>query len=215
MYLGLEKDFVDVTRYVALEKENSHVWSEKIADLLQLTGSRVNNVFREMRTSNLLPSSEALTALQSKDKPTIEDYRAAFEPIYKLSDVELLAQHGLTNYGIIKPFNPFQAGNYPAWWNSYNKVKHGPLDEMREGTLDNLVHALGALFILNVLHKDGQEYLLYMGVIRVEYFPPGHSQAWPLIKSSFVGVPKKVNQTYWASSEVFHHVFRKDSTTVE
>jgi hypothetical protein len=214
MYLSMERDFIDITRYVALEKDNSQVWSEKIADLLQLTGGRVNNLFREMRTSSLLPSSGALTALKSNDRPTIEDYRAAFEPTYELSGVELTAHHGLTNYGNIRPFDPFQHDNYPAWWNAYNKVKHGSFDEMRNGTLENLLHALGALFILNVLHKDGQEYLLKMGVIRVEHFPPGHPDIWKMIKSSYFGVPKNVQLEYWASSEVFQHVFRKDATTV-
>lgn len=38
---------------------------------------------------------------------------------------------------------------------------------MRKGTLDNLVHAFGALFTLNVLHKDSEQYLVTSSVIHV------------------------------------------------
>lgn len=218
-YLNLEKDFIDVTRYVALDRGNRKVWSEKIADLLLLTGSKVDSLFKEMRKSSLLPSSKSLTALRRKSKPNIEDYRLVYEPIHKLSGVKLTAHHGLTNYGVIRPFNPFLPQKYPAWWQAYNKVKHGLFENIRQGTLDNLVHALGALFALNVLHLEGRKYLVMSGVVvmgasaaqRISTCAP--TLTWESIRKSFIGVPGNVAADAWASSQVFLHLFRKDLGT--
>ena len=220
-YLNLEKDFIDVTRFVALDKENRATWSEKIAELLLLTGSKVDSLFKEMKKSSLLPQSNSLIALQNNDRPTIHDYRKAYEPIYLLSGVHLIASHGLTNDGEIRPFEAFHGEKSPEWWESYNNVKHGFFQNMREGTLDNLIHALGALFALNVLHKDSQEYLIKNGVIFIgdlkvlslgidSKYSWGYS--WGLIKNSFVGLPSNVGLDARASSQVFQHQFRKDQS---
>lgn len=184
-----------------------------------LTGSKVDNVFREMRASLLLPETSPLIALRKKPKPNIEDYRKAYEPIYRLSAVEVTAAHGLTNYGRIKPFDPFLPKKYPAWWQAYNRVKHGSYEDMCDGTLDNLVHAVGALFVLNVIHKDSQYYLLQRQVILPV---PGYrdepvrfpAQFWNIMQKSFVGLPGDVSYGAIAHSEVFSHAFRRDDDTL-
>jgi hypothetical protein len=86
-FLNVERDLIDITRCVALDRTNKGTWSEKIVDLLVLTGSKVDNVFREMRTSLILPQTSSIIALRRKPKANMEDYRKAYEPIYKFSTV--------------------------------------------------------------------------------------------------------------------------------
>ncbi len=218
-YRNLENDLVDVTRYVALEKENGRTYSEKMAQLLQLVGSTVDSLFNEMRTSPSLAKEKGVADLQQNPEPNIGHYREVYEPIYQLSTVGVLATHGLTNYGTIRPFDPFLPKQYPPWWDAYNDIKHGFFENWRKGTLDNLVHAVGALFALNVLHKDAQFYLLDRGVMRPV---PGPAEpeyrldAFHVsndIKNSFVGLPSNLPYGLVALSQVFSHIYRKDTST--
>jgi len=211
-YLNLERDFIDVTRYVALDKNHGGVWSDKIAQLLLLTGSTVDSVFNEMRMSSFLEEFKPVIDLRQKSEPNIRDYREVYDPIYQLSNVELRARYGLAEYGIISPFQPFALDKSPEWWNAYNDVKHGFFQNMIKGTLDNLIHALGALFTLNVLHKDSQQYLATTGVIRVGY-PDRNmsllstgSDIWSFLKGSFVPPWGGTTLEAWATSEVFFYV---------
>ncbi|MGD0177078.1 MAG: hypothetical protein ABSC50_09675 [Candidatus Bathyarchaeia archaeon] len=216
-YRNLEQDFIEVTRYVALEKENGGAYSERIAQLLLLVGSTVDSVFFEMRTSPSLDGKNGVDELRQNAEPNIGQYREVYEPIYQLSTVGVLAHHGLTNYGTIKPFDPFLPKQSPPWWNAYNDIKHEYYQNWRKGTLDNLVHALGALFALNILHKDAQYYLLQRQVIlmvsgydekQIYNFPP--LQMYRLMSKSFIGLPHDISWGASASSEVFYHYFRKD-----
>jgi hypothetical protein len=216
-YLNLEKDFIEVTRFVALEEENGGAYSEKMAQLLLLVGSTVDSVFFEMRTSPSLDGQKGIDELRRNNEPNIGAYREIFDPIYRFSDVQVVAHHGLTNYGAIKPFSPFLPKQSPAWWDAYNDIKHEFYQNWRKGTLDNLVHALAALFTLNVLHKDAQYYLLQRGVI-ISISGADASQTYNLplfqvhglLSKSFVGIPRNVSWGTAASSEIFFHQFRHD-----
>jgi len=216
-YLNLERDFIDITRYVALDRNHAGVWSEKISQLLLLTGSTVDSSFKEMGVSSFLDKFKPVIELQQKPEPNIGDYREAYDPIYQLSGVELRVRYGLADYGKINPFQPFAPKNNPAWWNAYNDVKHGFFQSMDKGTLDNLVHALGALFALNILHMDSKKYLSNTGLIRVGYLdrmmivPMDRSGIWNYLKNSYIGSRCGAAFDCWVNSAVFLHVFREDT----
>jgi len=215
-YLNLERDLIDVTRYVALDKNHGGVWSERIAQLLLLTGSTVDSFFSEMRMSPCLDQFESVIDLRQKPEAYIGDYRRVYEPIYQLSGVELAVRYGLSEYGAIRPFLSFACYNNPEWWIDYNDVKHEFFQNMHKGTLDNLVHALGALFALNVLHMDSKEYLANIGLIRMGNLDTkldyewSMRNLWPYLKDSFIGCRTGKTIDCWATSEVFFHLFRSD-----
>jgi hypothetical protein len=184
--------------------------------LLLVTGSTVDSVFGEMSHCALLAESKYLVDLRSNPQPHIGNYRDAYEPVYQLSGVEVCARSGLTDYGTIRPFQPFAPQSNPQWWNAYNDIKHGFFKDMTKGTLDNLVHALGGLFTLNVLHKESQRYLFKRDTFQEGEFggdlplESGFRIRWDHYKNSFVGQPGNISWDAWASSEIFLHRFRKD-----
>ena len=45
--------------------------------------------------------------------------------------------------------NPKLKDKTPKWWRAYNDLKHDFYSEIEEGTLENALLSLGALFILN------------------------------------------------------------------
>jgi len=217
-YQNLERDFIDVTRYVALEEKNGGTYSERITQLLLLIGSTVDSIFFEMRTSSSLDAKQGVGELRQASAPKVAQYRDVYEPIYQLSTVRVLAHHGLTDYGPIKPFGPFSSNQSPSWWSAYNDVKHQFYQNWRKGTLDNLVNALGALFTLNILHKEAQYYLLRKNVIHAfwgaedGWYDLSPDNVWGVLQQSFVGVPDDIPWGAFATSEVFTHHFRRDKS---
>ena len=206
------------TSYIALEFVHSKVWSERFAELLIRIGSSVDSFLRYMLKSKSLDNQDEVKKLRDKIEkkrekdsnwsPNIIDFRKTFDPIYQLSSVEVEASYGLTYYGIIQPFEDFNKKK-PKWWESYNKVKHEMLEQLNRATLENTIDALAAFFILNVLHKESQKYLIrHTNIIFAEYF--GRREVERFLGESFIGVPVNVRSPFIARTPLFTHNFRID-----
>lgn len=219
MFTKLEKDFIDTTSYVAFEAAHSSVWSERFGELLTRTGDLVDSFFRLMIDSKSLDAETSVENLRAKILteqkknsswfPKIDDFRIAFEPVFHLSSVEVEADYGLTYYGKLHPFNCFDKQS-PSWWEPYNKVKHEIFEQIeKKATLENAINALASLFVLNILHKESQKYLVwYTDIISGKYLPK--SSLHDLLSLSYVGVPKNVG-SITARTLLFVHVFRANT----
>lgn len=220
LYSKLERDFIDTTSYVALETVHGNVWSEKFGELLTRTGDLVDSFFRLMIDSKSLDGEKLVKDLRIKIQterqkdpnwfPKIGDFRATFDPIFSLSSVEVEADYGLTNYGKLQPFKDFDKHS-PSWWDPYNKVKHEIFQEMeKKATLENSINALAALFVLNILHKESQRYLVrYTDTIFAEFLQ--RNQMEQSLSASFVGSPQNMTAfKFVARTQLFTHVFRTD-----
>jgi len=219
MYSKLEKDFIETTSYVALEIVHGNVWSEKYGELLVRTGDLVDSFFRLMINSESLDNEKPATDLRAKIQverqkdpnwfPKISDFRAAFEPIFQLSSVEVEADYGLTYYGKLQLFKDFDKQN-PSWWEPYNKVKHEIFEQIeKKATLENSINTLAALFTLNILHKESREYLiLHTDFISGEYMSKTDLKRF--LSLSFIGAPHNVVSRFVARTPLFSHSFRSD-----
>lgn len=218
MYNELERDFIKTISYVPLETVHSKVWSEKFAELLIRIGSSVDSFFRYMVKSESLDNQEKVKKLREKIEkkrekepdwsPNVTEFRKTFNPIYQLSSVEVEADYGLTYYGKLQPFKDFDKKS-PIWWVSYNKVKHEMLEQLNRATLENTINALAALFVLNILHKESQKYLIrHTNVIFAEYMSKYDLERF--LSESFMGVPKNVASKFIARTPLFTHIFRPD-----
>lgn len=233
IYNRLEKEFIETTSYVALEMVHKEVWSEKYGELLIKIGGAVGSFLDLMIDSKSLDNEQKVIELKTKIQaerqksiakqkkskkkfewnPTMADHRRAFSQVFQLSAVEVEASYGLTNYGKLKPFKGFRT-RPPVWWDSYNKVKHQFFEQIEQkATLQNALGALASLFVLNILHKESQEYLVkYQNVIVCDYMksmPKEHILNY--FKASKTGVPKRVSgYNFKAVTPLFTHVFRID-----
>jgi hypothetical protein len=233
IYNKLEKEFIETTSYVALEIAHKEVWSEKYGELLIKIGGAVGSFFDLMIESKSLDPEQKIKDLRAKIQaerqksmakqkkskkklewnPTMGDYRRAFSQVFQLSAIEVEASYGLTNYGKLKPFEGFRT-RPPIWWDSYNKVKHQFFEQIEQkATLQNALGALASLFVLNILHKESQEYLVkYQNVIVCDYLKSmGKENILNFFKASKTGVPKSVSgYNFKAVTPLFTHVFRVD-----
>ena len=220
MYNRLERDFIETTSYVALSKVHSKVWSERFGDLLTRTGDLVDSFFRFMVNSKSLDDEKTIIELREKIEkkrqrdvnwhPNIADFGTTFEPIFQLSSVEVEAGYGLTDYGKLQPFEDFGKKS-PFWWIPYNKVKHEIFEQIeRQATLENTINALAGLFVLNILHKESQRYLIrHTNVIDFRYL--NKQQTEMQLMKSMIGIPKEFYS--WevsAETPLFIHLFRID-----
>jgi len=220
MYSKLERDFLDTASYVALDIAHSKVWSERFGELLTRTGDLVDSSFRLMITSKSLDGESIVQTLRAKMAteqnknanwfPDIRDFGETFDPIFQLSSLEVEAGYGLTSYGKLHPFMDFNKQS-PSWWKPYNKVKHEIFEEMEnEATLENSINALAAFFILNILHKESQRYLVRKtDVIVTEFLQRRYIEQ--SLNASFIGSPNNMQAfEFVARTALFTHVFRVD-----
>lgn len=216
MYSELEREFIGTIPYVALESVHDTVWSEKYGSLLVRIGDMIDSFFRLMVNSKSLDGQMKVKEQRKKKRkksgwyPDITDFRTTFNPIFELSSVEVEADYGLTYYGKLQPFKDFEKKS-PPWWEPYSKVKHEIFEQMeKKATLGNTLNALAGLFVLNILHKESQQYLIRYtnNVFWTEYFGKKEIEAY--LKKSFIGVPVNVKSKFIARTPLFTHMFRID-----
>lgn len=214
-YLGLQDEFINATKYFPFEKKHSQIWSEFFSDLLTKIGNSVDSFFRNMLKDQMFASFPNVIALKKKRrKKDINYFRDFFEPIYHLSGAEVDVAYGLTFYESgHRPFEAFKNNQIPKWWDAYNHVKHTWFDSMKEATLENVVSALGGLFLLNILHKESQEYLIKYQTVIISDFPETISGILKLdlFKNSMIGIPRRWDTyNFIARTPLFTHTYRSD-----
>ena len=230
IYSKLEREFIDTTSYVALETVHKNVWSEKFGELLIKIGGSVGSFFDLMVNNRSLDGEETVEELRRKIEeerqkrenkqkkksdwsPDIRDFRKAFNPVFSLSSAEVEASYGLTYYDKFYPFKGFKRKS-PLWWESHNKLKHKFFEQLeKRATLQNAINALASLFILNILHKESQEYLIKrQNVIVCDYMKSmSKVNVLGFFKASKIGIPEgAVNYGFRAMTSLFTHTFRTD-----
>jgi len=218
-YKRLEEEFIEATRYFPFEERFENIWSEFFSDLLTKVGNSIDGFFRIMLDDVRFDSYSHVTALKNSSKrKDIHYFRDFFDPIYRLSDVEVKTAFGLTSYGTCCPYQGFldvQNNKKPKWWDAYNHVKHGWYVNIEEATLKNTIESLAGLFVLNILHKESQEYLIkYQDTITGAFLSSiGESQMLRILNASMIGIPKSWRHNIWiAKTPLFMHTFRVDQS---
>ena len=212
-YKRLETDFINATLYFPFEKGHKGIWSEYFSDLVVRVGNSVDSFFRLMLKDKSLDSFPHVSALRSsRRRRDITYFMDFFEPIYLLSGVEVQIAYGLTFYERKScPFKEFKNKEIPDWWASYNHVKHKWFDCIQEATLENTVKALAGLFVLNILYKENQKYLIRHTDVIDFGVRIGKRQMEKYLMKSMIGVPRGFSG--WeikAETPLFTHRFRVD-----
>lgn len=212
-YKRLESDFINATSYFPFEKEHKEIWSEYFSDLIVRIGNSVDSFFRIMLKDESFASFQHVASMRRRRRRDINYFRDFFEPIYVLSGVKVQVAYGLTFYERdCCPFKEFKNNRIPDWWNAYNHVKHEWFDRIQEATLKNTIEALAGLFILNILHKESQRYLIWhTQIINFQYQPRGEMEKH--LMKSMIGKPKGfANWEVFAATPLFTHNFRLDES---
>ena len=135
-FLALDADLEQAARFVALESANFSSYSIEFVRLYLSACSEIDVVAKALC---------AQIALQ-ESRRNINDYRTVITKEYpKFPTVKV----AIPRYGLeFQPWVDWQSGANPAWWQSYNNVKHKRTKHFTEANLKNLLDALAGLFLL-------------------------------------------------------------------
>ena len=164
-YLSLEKSLEEISEYVAIHESNKKVFSFKIMQLYFAVCSEIDSIFKHIR-SNIPEYTNTI----KEDDLTIKEHKAMIENHFskiKKTKVSL----NISGYSL--QFQPFKVlfdshrtkteeqkeekdeydnNKFEGWWSDYNSVKHSRLNSFHKANLDNLLHSLSALHILNLVY---------------------------------------------------------------
>jgi hypothetical protein len=180
-YKAIEEDMLRVAEYIPLETRQYEVYSFKLADIILRNCSHIDSLLKDaIRNQDLSdhPNQNKITQYRSiaqKSKSgmlKITAYIEIFSDYWNLAPIEVTIRR---NNDVKRPFEKFNNlkldDKIPTWWQAHNKLKHDFYSEIEEGTLENALLSLSALFILNCkmpLHfklADNINYLVTNGII--------------------------------------------------
>ena len=141
-YLLLENKFVSTLNYVELAKENFSTYSVEYAHQLLAIGSELDTFFK------------IYCGFNSGERKNIIDYTQYIINAYP----EIASQKVAINNTeiVISPYkewiswNPNNAKNLLEWWNAYNLVKHNRQENISKASMENVVNALAALYLIEM-----------------------------------------------------------------
>ena len=135
-YLLTEDKFVKSLSYVELCEENYGTYSIEFVSQLREIGSEIDIIMKE------------ICEFGQTERKTITDYAPRIFELYPNIKNQVVNGKALK----IKPFENW-CSSRPAkslvWWDAYNSVKHGRIENFSFAKMGNVFNALGALFILN------------------------------------------------------------------
>ncbi|MEQ1852522.1 MAG: hypothetical protein ABMA01_13140 [Chthoniobacteraceae bacterium] len=139
-FLALERDLESVSRYIEFTEPNFGVYSIELAHLLFAAASEVD-VIAKLLCRTLMPSKRCRN---------IGHYHSILmESLQDLNNMQVFVpRYGLT----LTPWYNWKGKTNPAWWTSYNHVKHQRDTHFKEATLHNALNALAALLTLTYHH---------------------------------------------------------------
>lgn len=159
-YLVLEKDFLEIERYVAFDlgdnflytnnlvtdNGNSECFSNEFIKQYQAICSEVDVILKSICKEININSTA--NDMEKYSDEILNTWSGIVQQKVKLKDIEL------------QPFSNWSSQpqyKSPDWWTPYNKVKHNRLANYKKANLKNTINALAGLYILE------QYFVKYIG----------------------------------------------------
>lgn len=183
-YIPIENDFFSYLKYVPLSKDHKDVWSLKLANQLLIIGNSIESFFKcilryyldeRIKEHNLncpavcgyhgigLEHTNKLNEKLIRDNTNIGTFRECFEEFYELSKRTVYV---LRNKGDINPFQEWGNNDPTQWWKVYRNLKHDKYGNKESATLEIVLKALAALFLINVHHYESRSFLVITGATK-------------------------------------------------
>jgi hypothetical protein len=140
-FLALESDLESISRYIEFCSDNLNTYSIALAHLLLAASSEVDAV--------------AKCICKIIDPAANPDNIDKYRHIIKTAEQEQLTDLAVVipRYNLeFIPWKMWADDKSPDWWVSYNKVKHERNVYFNRATLNNALHAVSALLVMNYLY---------------------------------------------------------------
>lgn len=161
VYKNLEKEVLGLTKYIHIDDNQQDVYSMHIAELIIRCAIEIESLAKELYWIN--GGSKVYDEETGKERDLYFDtdcmnYLNNIWGICKkkiiISCIDMYFKEKENK--IIAPLHKaHKRGSSGAIWNkAYQAVKHDRKNSLAKATIKNLLHALGALYILNLYYKD-------------------------------------------------------------
>lgn len=133
-----EREFLEITDYVALRKSNYQTCSENLVRSLLTTCELFESAMKTMYDfANKRPSFPDYAEKLDGDTLFDRSCRITVERGHELIE--------------LAPFSEMAKEKAPEWWSAHNKVKHDRMQEFPQGNLESTLNALAALYFVNLI----------------------------------------------------------------
>lgn len=136
-YLTLERRLIETFDYVNLSEKNKGTFSNEFQSLLLDIGSEF-----EIQMKNLLNMNNTESDIKEWQKKVVNG-----NIMDKDNKLSVIYPSDINEIDPIKDWNVNVSAKM-AWWKNYNSVKHNRLDKYEEGSLDNVLSAFSALYLV-------------------------------------------------------------------
>lgn len=198
-YLQREKEFIDFIKYVPPSEKQKSVWSLKLANQLILIGSSIDSFFKQAMPYYLNKNIQKKFISRWGDLKIIHDELVLFDRLkisnvkmnvkckkgyscrkLNMADFSklfgdyynLISKHvvyiPITKEEIV-PFEEWENNGNLKWWDAYTSIKHNRFKNREYATIEIVLNALAALFLLNVYYPPNRKFLAEQGVIYSQY----------------------------------------------
>lgn len=169
-YLSLEKSLIEISDYVAISKANFSSYSLKNMQLYFAICVETESVFEQIYKLVNKSKSEKSSISRNMNMlfehfPEVRNTAVTlnitgeellfkpFEPMFYNHEIEIEEKSKRKQKGSIgeEAQSTKSRERISSWWREYNGVKHQRLENFDQANLGNLLEALAALHILNIL----------------------------------------------------------------
>lgn len=140
-FLTIEDDISHLSRWIEPTEANFDCYSLEVARLLMVTAAEVD-VLAKLVCKKINPASIASSINLYQN-----EIQAQFPKIHN-------ATVTIPKFGLkLTPWDSWKTVRTPPfWWQDYNKVKHHRSEHFQRATLKNLLNAVAALLLLEILY---------------------------------------------------------------
>lgn len=153
VYKALERELLDLSDIIHINDSQLSVYSMKIANLLIRTVIEIESISKE------LYFREGGEKLDNKDLYFDTDCINLLEEKWKLSKKVIIVSNPSFYLHSNQSFTPLHKAakrgtSSTKWQQAYQGVKHNRAKSLEKGNLQNFIHALGALYLLNLYYQN-------------------------------------------------------------
>lgn len=171
-YLNLEKELLEVAKYVYITDEITNnqlkVYSPHLADLLVRTCIEIEALSKELYFDFGGSKTRGDTSLMfDTDCLKLIDMKCNS---HKKTVMITCSLFNITKdeNKVFKPLKEAHKRQGTDWERAYQAVKHDRYSSISKGTILNLIHAMGALFLLNIYYRDVKLISKYLEIHKLD-----------------------------------------------
>lgn len=161
VYKQIEFDFENVLSNIHLDDKQFDVYSSKIASLLLATCSEIESISKELYLLNNGKKNDRNKIFYDHDALKLLNRLFLIEK----KEIYISSRNCYLKNRYLKPFEKNTLKNDSGeektfkWNHAYQNIKHDKIENLKLGNFENLITAIGALYLLNIYFQDNNLYV--------------------------------------------------------